>query len=365
MYEPQMFDLQNYGGITRYFANLVTGINKLEHVQAKLPLAISNNYYVRSFPQLFNNRLGRLLLKSNRKRTGANRLFACNQIKKSDFDILHATYYDPYFLKDLKKPLVITVHDMIHENYADLYEDADQVIAQKREVINAADLIIAISKYTRQELLKYYPQYESKIRVIYHGLPETGLQPASEILPEKFLLYVGDRYAKYKNFEAMITGISSILIQNPELRLICTGGGAFNDAELQMFQELNISAQLIQINAPDPLIKQLYLEALVFIYPSLEEGFGFPILEAFKNGCVVACSDQSCLPEVGGNAVAYFNPRDSNAIQQTVSTLLSDAGLRNNYIDLGYDQLKKFSFEKCLSQTINVYRSLVDTSLLQ
>ncbi|MEJ2882490.1 glycosyltransferase family 4 protein [Pedobacter sp. GR22-6] len=359
LYEPQMFDLQNYGGITRYFANLVTGFNKMDKVAARLPLAISKNYYVRHFPQLFNNRLGRLLLKSRRKQIGINRLFSSIQIRKSDFDLLHATYYDPYFLKDLRKPLVITVHDMIHENYSNLYDDAEEVIAQKKQLIDAADLIIAISEYTKQELLRYYPQYETKTRVIYHGLPETGLKPASEKLPDQFLMYVGDRNAGYKNFETMISAIAPILVQNQALSFICTGGGTFTEAEANLFKELGIDDQLMQINAPDPLVKQLYMEALVFIYPSLEEGFGFPILEAFKNGCAVACSDQSCLPEVGGNAVAYFNPQSSESIQRTVKELIGDSELRNTYIDLGYVQLKKFTFENCLNQTLDAYQTLL------
>lgn len=359
LYDPQMFDLQNYGGITRYFANLVTGINKRNDVKALLPLVISENYYVRRFPQLLNNSVGKVLLKSSRKKTKMNLLFAAFQIKKANFDILHATYYNPYFLKNLKKPLVVTIHDMIHENYAHLYQDAKEVIAQKRLVINNADLIIAISEYTKQEILKYYPQHEQKIRVIYHGLPETQLKPASEVLPEQFLLYVGDRTASYKNFETTITAIASILLKSPNLHFICTGGGPFKESEIQLFNDLGITSQLLQINAPDALVKQLYMEARIFIYPSLEEGFGLPMLEAFKNGCPVACSNKSCLPEVGGNAVSYFDPGSLDSIRNTINELIVSPELRNKYANLGYQQLKKFTFEDCLNQTLDAYKTLL------
>ena len=359
LYDSQMFNLQKYGGITRYFCNLVIGINNRPDTRARLPLVLSTNYYVRNFPQLLNNRIGRFLLKTSKKRNEANLLFTRFQIRKGNHDIVHATYYDPYFLNDLKKPLVITVHDMIHENYPHMYQQAEDLIGKKREMMEKSSLIIAISEYTRLEILKYYPQYEQKVRVIYHGLPKTQLTPSSENLPSKFIFYIGDRTARYKNFENMSRAIAPILNQQEDLHLICAGGGEFNHDENQLFDELGINAQTFQINASDSLVKQLYMQALVFIYPSLEEGFGFPMLEAFKNGCSIACSDKSCLPEVGGNAAAYFDPESATSIQETVSELLDNPDLRNKYINNGYEQLKKFTFDKCLNETIACYKSLI------
>ena len=135
LYDPQMFDLQNYGGITRYFTNLINAIAQRKDCTALLPIVYSPNYYVRHFSQLFNNKIGRQLLRNTERRKNINKYYAKQLIRKSTFDIFHASYYDPYFLEDLRKPLVITVHDMIHENYPDLCMNPEETIQQKRTVI--------------------------------------------------------------------------------------------------------------------------------------------------------------------------------------------------------------------------------------
>lgn len=359
LYDPQMFDMQNYGGISRYFANLIEGINKTKKFKAELPLVYSTNYYVRNFPQLLNNWLGKKLLKKAYKRKRWNLYLASYKVRRTNFDILHATYYNPYLLKDLKKPLVLTVHDMIHENFSHLFENAEKAISDKKTMIEAADLIIAISAYTKQEILRYYPDLAAKIRVVYHGLPEIEIFASTDILPKRFLLYVGDRYAQYKNFRPLINAISRTLSEQEDLYLICAGGGEFNPEEAEFFERLGISQKTSQISASDSQLIQLFQNALAFMYPSLEEGFGLPILEAFKNGCPVSCSNTSCLPEVGGNAVSYFSPDDPQSIHQTILELISDIMLREKRIQDGYEQLKKFTFEGCLNQTMDCYSSLL------
>ncbi|MDR6785969.1 glycosyltransferase family 4 protein [Pedobacter africanus] len=354
-----MFDLQNYGGISRYFANLILAIQQRGQFQAELPIVRSTNYYLRDFPQLFNNYLGKKLLKKGYNRIKWNKKLAIAKIRQNKYDIFHATYYDPYFLPSLKKPLVITVHDMIYENFPHQFRDAAEVIARKHKLIKAADLIIAISQYTKKEILKYYPLVEDKIHVIYHGLPESNIVPANEHFPENFLLYVGDRYAPYKNFKCFIEGVTPIIKTRKNLFLICAGGGSFNEAELRFLQSQGLSEKVIQLNATDAVIMQLYQKALLFVYPSLEEGFGLPLLEAFKNGCAVACSGTSCLPEVAGDAAVYFDPLDIGSITKTLSNLLDNEDLRKLLIANGYKRNDLFAFDACVTQTIACYNHLL------
>ncbi|MET4138761.1 glycosyltransferase family 1 protein [Pedobacter sp. UYP1] len=359
IYEPQMFDLQNYGGISRYFANLIEGVNKTKEFKAELPLVYSTNYYVRNFPHLLVSWIAKIILKKKRKRNNWNLSYANHKISKNNFGLLHATYYNPYFLENLKKPLVITVHDMIHENFSHLFKDVEETINQKKIMIESADLIIAISMYTRQEILRHYPHLADKIKVVYHGLPENILTAANEILPKRFLLYVGDRFAQYKNFEPLINAISPIITHEKELYLICAGGGEFNNDEIELFRKNGILEYVKQTDATDSQLIQFYQDALMFLYPSLEEGFGLPILEAFKNGCAIACSNSSCLPEIGGDAVSYFDPKDINSIHQTVFMLINDAALRLQLINNGHERIKDFTFQKCLDQTIDCYKLLI------
>jgi glycosyltransferase involved in cell wall biosynthesis len=360
LYDPQMFDSQDYGGISRYFANLISGVKKSVLYEASLPLVYSSNYYVRDFPQLLNNKLGHILMNRSRKRSRWNQFYAIQQIKKSSFDILHATYYNPYFLEELKKPLVITVHDMIYENYPGSFPEAEQVIKQKKTMIESASLIIAISEYTKKQIRYFYPNLLTPIQVVYHGLPDLQFREVEvDSIPKKFLLYVGDRFALYKNFKPFIEAITPILIANKDLYLVCAGGGHFSNRELSLFKEFNVNNKVSQVNASDSLLKQLYASAMMFIYPSLEEGFGLPLLEAFSNGCAVAGSNCSSLPEIGGNALSYFDPLNIQSMWSTIQELVLDTKLREKRIQIGFEQMKKFNYETSVRQTLECYQSLL------
>lgn len=359
LYDPQIFAIQDYGGISRYFANLISGIKVIDGYDALLPLLYSSNYYVRNFPQFLNPALGKKLLKGYGKRNKWNRIFGSQQIKRGNYDAFHATYYHPYFLEHLRKPLVITIHDMIYENYPELFAESEEVIKQKKMIIESANLIIAISEFTKTQILKHYPNLSTPIRVVHHGMPAVNLQPATDSHPENFILYVGDRHAIYKNFRPFIQAITPILNEKKGMHLICAGGGSFNDVEKELFRKANITDQLTQVNASDSLLTQLYRNAKLFVYPSIEEGFGLPVLEAFRNGCGIACSNSSSLPEVAGDAVSYFDPFSKDSMSNTIQNLILNPEIRLAGIEKGFEQVEKFTFERSLRLTLDCYKSLL------
>jgi len=358
LYDHQAFDMQDYGGISRYFSNLIHGIKERDEFKVLLPLQYSTNYYIRDLPQQMNYTIGRALLYKQRRRTRWNRKLAKKKIANSDFDIFHPTYFNPYFLDYLRKPMIVTVHDMIYENFPDLFPEAEEVIRDKQKLINSADQIIAISEFTKQQVIKHFPGTQSKITVIYHGLPNEMTSPSNIHLPHKYLLYVGDRAAVYKNFISFLETIAPILTISNDLHLICAGGGPFTEPELNQIKKLKITGKTLQIRASDHQLVQLYQQAIAFIYPSLQEGFGLPMLEAFKNECPIACSDTSCFPEVGGKAVTYFDPLDIHAMRQKISQLIYDPDLRQLQKTEGLKQLRKFTFENSLDQTIACYKKI-------
>jgi len=94
------------------------------------------------------------------------------------------------------------------------------------------------------------------------------------------------------------------------------------------------------------------------VFPSLIEGFGIPLLEAFSAGCPVAASNNTCFPEIGNDAIAYFDPTDKTSILNSVQQILSDDTVRHNYIQKGYERLKLFTIEKQVQQTVNLYRQV-------
>lgn len=358
LFDHQTFTNQRYGGISRYFANLHYGLDAIPNVASKLGLLATNNGYIDKKSLPLSGLIDKLVKKESR-RNKYNKWYCKYLLKQGDYDVFHPTYYNPYFLNAVKKPFVITVHDMIHELYPQYFTQQDPFTAgYKAEVINRADHIIAISECTKRDLQKFYTLPDDKITVVYHGYKMGHTSPlASGNTGQKYLLYVGDR-ANYKNFNRFAEAAAPLLVAN-NLKLICAGGGVFNDTEIKLFAEINIADRVDQRNVTDEVLAALYSNAEAFIYPSLYEGFGLPVLEAFNNNCPVIMSNTSSLPEVGGNAAIYFDPTDRDSIANAIQQVISNKTLQNELKELGKQRLNKFNFDNTLQQTINVYKHVM------
>jgi glycosyltransferase involved in cell wall biosynthesis len=173
-------------------------------------------------------------------------------------------------------------------------------------------------------------------------------------LPVNYLLYVGERVA-HKNFTRLLHCFAALINQHPGLYLICANGSGFDTQEKRLIDKLSIKAHCRQINVNEFALNYLYQQAKVFVFPSLYEGFGYPLLDAFKVGCAVAASNTSSFPEVGGDAVHYFNPDDTHSMYKAIHELLADTLLRKQYIEEGYEQLKHFAIAREIEDTLNFY----------
>ena len=286
-------------------------------------------------------------------------IYSKNRIHWGNFDVFHPTYYNPYFQKILKKkPYVLTVHDMIQESFPDMFK-GDNIAIQKKKVIECATRIIAVSQNTKTDILKFYDIDPNKIEVIHHATSLNMQQPDITLnLPPKFILFVGDRWS-YKNFIFFIRSISDILSEENNLYLICAGSGIFSDEEISLFEDLKIKRKVIHYPiVNDNTLSQLYRKAVLFVFPSLYEGFGIPVLEAFSCGCPVATSNCSSFPEVGGDAIKYFDPYNSNSIKDTIEDIVHNESLQDSLRIRGYQRLKLFSWEKTALDTKKVYEKL-------
>lgn len=361
LFDHQIFSEQRYGGISRYFANLASEMNKDKSLQVKVAVLYVKNYYVRNFKQPLNNLLGRWYLRKTEKRYYWNKKYSKSLLKKSEYDIFHATYYDTYSLAYNRKPMVVTIHDMIYEHSPEMFVDAAEIISNKKRMMDAARAIIAISNFTKDQILKVYPQYASKTTVVYHGLPKEELSDqAIELqLPQRFILFVGER-GHYKNFATMAKALAPLLVKEKELQLICVGGGEFTATEKEQLKNDQIADLCKQLNASDEELKLLYQQALVFVYPSWQEGFGLPMLEAFRNNCPIACSHASCLPEIGGDAVGYFDPMETDSILAAIKKIINEPFYANELRTKGQERLSHFSMEKCIQNTVQVYKNLLE-----
>lgn len=357
-YDHQIFTEQTYGGISRYFKYLIDGIKNTEDIDYLLGVLNSNNYYIREEKQMLSNSVFKPLFKTQEKLIKRNNSYGKYLVKKNEFSICHPTYFNPYFLKYLKKPLVITVHDMTYEAMPQYFPSADPLPYFKRLMMDKAEKIIAISETTKTDILKYSNISEDKIEVIHHGI---DLAPAkyAEVadLPEKYILFVGARWS-YKNFHMVADAFKALLAKHPDLKLVLAGGGKLTYGDSEFLMRNNILEKTIQISATDEQLNTIYKNAICFIYPSLYEGFGLPILEAFKNDCPVILSDCSCFGEIAGNAAVYFDHTSLHSLIETIENIIESSTASTELISAGRVKLLDYPIEKCVSKTIELYRSI-------
>ena len=358
LYDNHVYNWQKVGGISKYYTELISHLKNYD-VKVLLPVFLSNNYYLRdneSFMSVYRFLPAWDNVYRNKIIGRVNNMVLDYYYLKNDFDIYHPTYYDLSFLSRLKnKPFVLTVHDMYNERFN---IDSGNIIAVKKELIKRADRIIAISENTKNDILEFCEIEENRISVIYHGVRSVRVfvQPRGFHM-KPYILFVGGR-KDYKNFNRLIEAFSIISKKNPDLNLVCVGS-SFSKDELVSFYEFNIADKVCSLSADDNELAWLDKNAIFFIFPSLYEGFGLPLLEAFQYGAPSAVSDASCFPEIALDAVVYFNPYDVESIAFAMESLLLSETLREQLTKKGYKLLEKYSWNKTAFKTKEVYESML------
>jgi glycosyltransferase involved in cell wall biosynthesis len=282
--------------------------------------------------------------------------YVSKMLAKQNYDIFIPTYYDTYFVDLIgSKPFVLTVYDMIYELFPEYFVHDKMVVANKKKLMEKAARIIAVSANTKMDIIKLYPHIDaSKIDIVYHGCSIEINTKAVVSLPENYILFVGTR-ANYKNFIFFINAIADILRNDSNLFLICAGGDCFNSIENKRIIELGLKSQIIQKNFKDEQLAVFYKNAKCFVFPSLYEGFGIPVLEAMACGCPVVLGHHSSFPEVAGNAGVYFDLNNSGDLRDKINSLIYNETLRNEFSIKGLKQIEKFSWEKATVECLSIY----------
>ena len=380
LYDPQAFDMQTHGGVSRCFAELYA--HRPAFVDASISIKETNNVYLKDlgFPEAGDvykhflcakdTKLKHFLFKLTYnlkygkfsrwdKRPLINQYETESVIKRGDFDIFHPTFYDDYFLRLIgKKPFIITVHDMIPEIFSIDHSQAKQKLA----VIPKAAHIIAVSGQTKKDLVRIMNVPEEKVSVVYHGADEEPYIPSSTApFAEEYILYVGSRYV-YKNFTAFCKSCVGILKRHPQLKIVCTGV-PFSPEEIQLFESLGIKDRMVHrfVQTRQELF-DLYHYAITFVYPSKYEGFGIPILEAYKADCPVMLNRASCFPEIAGDAAVFFDLNsekfDFEEQFETLYRLTGDE--RGELIQRQRERMKLYSWSKSAAQLADVYKDVLN-----
>ncbi len=364
LYDHQIFVAQKFGGISRYFNELMQAdYPNFSFDKIDPDLFITKNNSVNK-EDLISRGLRYVKKKTSISKTDEQHIAlpqeALSVLSGNDFDLFHPTYYDPYFLKISDKPFVLTVYDMIHEIYKEYFPVNDITSHNKKLLCEKANHIIAISERTKEDLISIFRVPEEKITTI---LLASNFDKAVPKKPEtigeveNFILFVGSR-GLYKNFYFPIIALSKILRNDKTINVLCSGV-PFTVDELHFFKDYQIDKQMHHVYLiGDDELAWAYSNALFFIFPSLYEGFGFPILEAFACNCPVISSTGGSLPEVAGNAALYFDPKSYQEISDAANSILYNSDLRSSLINSGQKQLKLFTWEKCRQQTFNIYKKL-------
>lgn len=383
LYDYQAFTIQHFGGVSKCFCELIA--NLPNDVKAEIAIRQSNNVHLQQHRLvddlkpatldeiIFTNRLNikgihRLYnFLSNlgiiRGAEWINRQASIKSLKNSDYDVFHSTYFDPYFLKYIgNKPWVITVHDMMPELFPQYYKKNDIQRMFKRKYLQSASAIVAVSETTKKDIVKLLGIQPEKIKVIYHGGPIKEVITEKSMIDSPYFLYVGVR-SSYKNFTQTVLDFSKFSKKYGKVKLVCTGS-EFTENEKRLFHQCGIGESVVHLKVSDIELKSLYAHAIAFIYPSLYEGFGMPILEAYAYGCPVMLNDIEVFHEIAGHAAIYFKSFNGSS---NLSFLLEkmykiNGNVRKELINKGYTQLLKYSWKRSAEQLADLYKSVLKSS---
>jgi glycosyltransferase involved in cell wall biosynthesis len=311
-------------------------------------------------------------------------IFFPSLIKKEKLDLMHFPHFNvPIFSTT---PFVVTIHDLILTRFPSRRSSMLPVVLYwlkqlaYRIVISTAmrraKRVIAVSHFTKQDIVNKFKIDSEKVMVTYEGVAnltkgqdENFIENRQDLILEKykikspFLLYVGNAYP-HKNLEFLLQSFRELLIYYPDLSLVMVG------KEDYFYKRLKKQAQAMGIYTkknndnpviftaytPDADLAILYKRALVYVFPSLYEGFGLPPLEAMSFSCPVLSSDQASLPEILAEAALYFNPYQQIDFLDKAKLLISDASLRHRLQVEGARNIRRFDWRKCSEETLDIYR---------
>jgi glycosyltransferase involved in cell wall biosynthesis len=218
--------------------------------------------------------------------------------------------------------------------------------------------VITDTEYGKSVLVSRGYAAAAKITAIHLGAPKLPTTTGGAILADPYLLYVGNLYP-YKNLRRLIVAMPILRRTYPDLRLVIVGSADRFAAQLQDYarQQGADKAVIFTGFVSDEELAAYYSHAKLYVFPSLSEGFGLPPLEAMVRGLPVAAAKASCLPEVLGDAAAYFDPTDSADIARVIGETLADTKRLSGLKRAGLKRVKQFSWKRMAEQTLAVYKS--------
>jgi glycosyltransferase involved in cell wall biosynthesis len=367
LYDHQIFSYQAFGGASRYYCELMAAFARAGEPRFELGVAESPNEYLARAPFYRGKTIAKAGTAGFLRTYVRNELATLAAARRGRHDILHATFYDPGVLRNVRGgKLVVTVLDMIPEHFPDFFDTSGwygrfvtkRWIEGKRTLCERADAILAISEHTKQDVVAFYGIDPARITVTHlaNNLAGGSDAPRPAGVPARYVLFVGTRNT-YKNFTLFVEAVAPLVAADPELGVLCIGGGALSPGELELLARHALDGRVLQRSVRDDELAACYAHAAAFVFPSRYEGFGIPILEAFACGCPTLLANASCFPEIAADAALYFEPTDADSLRDQLRRLLADDALRAELRAKGLARAAAFTWDATAQRTLDAYRA--------
>lgn len=381
-------DARFYGpigkGLGRYTKEIVDNIIKLDKENYYVIFLNKENYHD------FNAASGKVkkVLTNIRWYSLAEQLIFPFYIRREKLDMMHWPHFNVPIFCPVK--FVVTIHDLILLKFPTRrastlgpFRYALKNFFYKlviKTAIRRAKKILTVSHFTKSDIISRFKINSEKIEVAYEGVADLNAPPPLRgwdrgvkspgekakdqnalsyyHISKPFLLYVGNAYP-HKNLEGLINVFLKIRQEEKNLKLVLVGKEDYFYHRLKAEYNEHSARVLFPGYVPDFELKELYANAVAYVFPSFYEGFGLPPLEAMAQGLPVLSSNKTCLPEILGQAAQYFNPEDEAQMQNKILTLLRDEKLRKELRNRGLEQVKKYSWKTCAEKTLEVYLELL------
>lgn len=363
------------GGIGRYAINLINNLSNLLSGSNQDEMYV---FFHHSFERELIHKKPHLKfipeftrIKSNVLRKG---IFLPFSLGKWGLDLFHGVDHVglPFLYKNKKCRYIVTIHDLITRILPDKFSFKHRAVQNSilSLVLKKADKVIAVSSSTKKDLLRFYPRCEEKIKVIYEGVePYFYPRSAQEIkrlmekynIDQNYFLFLGTLEPR-KNIERVVESFIRFKEETgAEQKLVITGRkGWLYKGILEQMQNSLCSQDIIFTDfVEDQDLPSLYSGAEVFLYPSLYEGFGLPLLEAMACGVPVITSNLSSLQELAEGSALLVNPRDVNQLAQAMERLIRDQQIKTKLKKKGLERTKQFSWRKTAEQTFKLYKEIL------
>jgi glycosyltransferase involved in cell wall biosynthesis len=358
LYDGSIYATQAAGGINRYFANLIKRLP-----ENYIPILTAYQAREVNYPSHPNLKVfGCRRFRPDRLFFMFSKYYFRYVTSVNDFDVAHPTYYSLLTRRELSEyrcPTVITVHDMIHELFPATMDPTGSRAEEKRRAVTEASAVICVSENTKRDLLERYALPPEKVHVIHHASQiSESLSHGAEPVPERsYFLYVGTRH-HYKNFDALLSSFAKIVAARYQA-VLCVVGPPFDPSEAKAIADLKLTANVEHYGyVSDEHLAKLYRCSTAFVYPSLYEGFGLPLIEAMSCGTAVIAANRASIPEVLGDTGILFNPDAMDELTDALFLLLDNAAERARQVESGRRRATHFCWDTTVARTLEVYRSI-------